>query len=245
MEFKISDLQIVVVNSFFDQIDDPVVSEIFINLLKLKKNGYQSKHSNRFLPVGTHDFIGHHIILCEKRTLVPILCAKIVSYNTCEYYNTAFPLNDLGCFLTSEQQHALHSIISGRISAGKDVTYSGGFTINPVFKGFGATPLLKDIYTGIHYLAHLSYGYSTVMGFGAPKVGTDVFFKKWGVKPLEVNGVEMEPTPTPFANGIDSVLVWGDIDSLSDYKKDMGARFKDFWDDRTDLSVKPRIPKAA
>lgn len=245
MEFRASDLKIIVVSSFFDQIDDPFVGDIFIKLLKLKKSGYQSKHSERFLPVGTHDFIGHHIILCDKKTSTPILCSKIVSYKTCVYYNTPFPLSELGCFLTNDQTQELRSIIETRIQQGKDITYSGGLTINPAFKGFGATPLFKDIYTGLHYLAHTTYGYSTVMGFGAPKVGTDVFFKTWGVRPLEVAGVPMEPTPTPFANGIDSVLVWGDIDLLSDYKKSMAIKFKELWDERLDYSVRHLIPKAA
>jgi len=245
VDFKLSDLQVVVVSSFFDQIDDPRVSELFVNLLKLKKSGYQSKHSNRFLPVGTHDFFGHHIILCEKKTSTPILCSKIVSYKTCEFYNTPFPLGDLGGFLSSSQTLELRAIIEKRINDGRDITYSGGLTINPIFKGFGKTPFFKDIYTGLHYLAHITYGYSTMMGFGAPKVGTDVFFKTWGVKPLEVNGVPMQPTPTPFANGIDSVLVWGDIEFLSDYKKTMGRKFKSLWDERVDLSCDNRAAEAA
>jgi hypothetical protein len=245
MDFKISDLQVVVVNSLFDQIEKNEVSELFVNLLKLKKSGYQSKHSDRFLPVGTHDFFGHHIILCEKRTMTPILCAKIISYKTCQYYNTDFPLRDLGDFLLFEQKQELDRIIHSRVEQGKDITYSGGLTINPVFKGFGSSPFFKDVYTGLHYLAHVAYDYSTMMGFALPKVGTDVFFKTWGVKPLEVNGIPMKPTPTPFVNGIDSILVWGDVNQLSDYKISMGSKFRTLWENRLDYSIKQVVPKAA
>ncbi|MCE3013065.1 MAG: hypothetical protein LW878_08345 [Proteobacteria bacterium] len=245
MDFNLSDLQVVVVSSFFDQIDDPRVSELFVNLLKLKKSGYQSKHSNRFLPVGTHDFFGHHLILCHKKSFEPILCAKIISYKTCQYYNTDFPLSDLGNFLLVDQKRELEKIIHERLLRDKDITYSGGLTINPVFKGFGSSPLFKDIYTGLHYLAHLTFDYSTMMGFALPKVGTDIFFRTWGVKPLEVNGVPMQPTPTPFVNGIDSILVWGDVENLSEYKKDMGKRYGALWEDRIDFSVRRVLPKAA
>lgn len=245
MEIRLEDLEIIVVSGFFDQIEDPRIGQIFLNLLKLKRSGYLSKHSNRFLPVGTHDFIGHHIILCEKKTSIPILCSKIVSYNTCSYYNTSFPLNDLGNFLSEDQRRELKLIIDTRIMQGKDVSYSGGLTIHPAFKGFGATPLFKDIYTGIHYLAHKTYEYSTMMGFGAPKVGTDIFFRSWGVRPLEVNGVPMQAQSTPFANGIDSILFWSDIESLSDYKRSMGEKFKELWEARLDYSVRQVTPKAA
>ena len=233
-----NDLQIVIVHDFFDQIHDTFLSELFLKLLKLKRDGYHAKHGHRFLPVGTHDFFGIHLILCEKKTMTPILCSKIVSYKNCKYYNTPFPLQGLSDVLNTDQEAELQKIILDRIGRGRDVTYSGGLTINPLFKGFGLSSLFKDIYTGLHYLIHHHHGLETMMGFGTPKVGTDAFFRKWGVYPLTVNGVEMRPTPVPFANGTESLLMWADLENLSDYKKEMGKLYRALWDERREFSVK-------
>jgi hypothetical protein len=239
------DIQVVIVHDFFDQIHDPFLSELFLKLLKLKRDGYQAKHSHRFLPVGTHDFFGIHLILCEQKTMTPILCSKIVSYKNCEYFNTPFPLQGLSTILNSEQQNELQKIISQRVDKGRDISYSGGLTINPAFKGFGLSSLFKDIYTGLHYLIHEHNQFETMMGFGTPKVGTDAFFRKWGVYPLAVNGVEMQPTPVPFANGTESLLMWADLENLSDYKKEMGVKFKDLWESRKEYLVKATLADAA
>ncbi len=238
MELTSNDIQVIIVHDFFDQIHDAFVSELFLKLLKLKRDGYQAKHSQRFLPVGTHDFFGIHLILCEKKTMTPILCSKIVSYKNCKYYNTPFPLVGLSNILKTDQEAHLQSIIYERLGKGRDVSYSGGLTINPLFKGFGLSPFFKDIYTGLHYLIHLHHGLETMMGFGTPKVGTDVFFRKWGVYPLTVNGVEMNPTPVPFANGTASLLMWADLENLSEYKKEMGKHYKALWHERKEFSVK-------
>jgi hypothetical protein len=227
-----SDLQIVVLHNVFQQIDNPSVGEVFLKLLQLKKNGYATRHSRRFIPVGTHDFFGVHLLVCEKKTMEPILCSKIVSYKNCSYYNVPFPLDGLDEVFNNHQQLELQKIIFQRITQGRDVSYSGGLTINPKFKGFGLSSLFKDIYTGIHYRIHEHHGYKTMMGFSTPKVGTDVFFKTWGVNPLVVNGSEMKPTALPFANGAESILVWGDLENLSDYKKEMAKKYNDLWDNR-------------
>jgi hypothetical protein len=235
-----SDIQIVLVSGFFDQLDDPNISDLFIKLLLLKKQGYQSKHSSRFLPVATNDFFGMHLILCEKKSMTPILCSKIISYSDCAYYNTPFPLLGLADFLKPEQQSEVEKIISQRVREGKDVSYSGGLTINPNFKGFGLSALLKDMYAGIHYLIHLNNNLRTMMGFGIVKVGTDVFFKTWGVYPLKVNGIEMSPTALPFTNGAESLLMWADLENLSPYKIEMGKRFEKIWNERIEFTLEKR-----
>ncbi len=239
------DIQVVVVHDFFDQIHNSFLSELFLKLLKLKRDGYQAKHSHRFLPVGTHDFFGIHLILCEKKTMMPILCSKIISYQNCKYFNTPFPLQGLSDVLRTDQETELQKIINDRVNMGRDLTYSGGLTINPIFKGFGLSSLFKDIYTGLHYLIHQYNGFETMMGFGTPKVGTDSFFRKWGVNPLTVNGVEMSPTPVPFANGTESILMWADLENLSEYKKAMGNQYKSLWDERREFLVETNLSDVA
>jgi hypothetical protein len=136
-----------------------------------------------------------------------------------------------------KQQNAVDEIIRERVQKGRDVSYSGGLTINPHFKGEGQSPLFKDIYTGLHFLLHHYHQLGTMMGFAIPKVGTDRFFKTWGVKPLVVEGEEMKPTPLPFANQADTILVWGDLENLSDYKKKMGEKYSTLWKDRLEFLV--------
>ena len=163
ISLKENDIQLIIVRSFFEQLNDPFVSDLFLKLLQLKKNGYQTKHSSRFLPVAANDFFCMHLILCYKKTMTPILCSKIVSYKDCEFHNTPFPLLGLADFLKPEQQKEVEGIISKRVAKGNDLSYSGGLTICPSFKGFGLSTFLKDMYAGIHYLAHLENGLQTMM----------------------------------------------------------------------------------
>lgn len=235
---SMNNLQVLVLRDVCQQFDNPLVSKHFTEILNLKIKGYQTRHSKRFLPFGTHDFFADHLIVCEKETLIPIVCSKVVSYETCLFYNCTFPLLELKSIFESVHWEALKLIIDERVSRGKNISYSGGFTINPLFKALGTTDLLKDIYTGIHYLNHLEQNYSTMMGFGAPRVGTDVFFRKWGVKALQVNGTDVPAVALPFANGLESILMWSDLDQLSQYKKKMGELYKGLWDRRIEFSMK-------
>lgn len=242
---ELNQLKVVLLNGVFSQINDPEIGELFVKLLQLKKNGYQGHHSERFIPVGTHDFFGIHLLICEEKTMTPILCSKVVSYTSCDYHNISFPLWNLPDVFNQEQQSEVHKIISERVTQGKDISYSGGLTINPKFKGFGQSEFFKDMYSGLHYLLHEENELKTMMGFATPKVGTDAFFARWGVRPLQVAGSEMKATPLPFANGAESILVWGDLENLSAYKREMGMKYKKLWDNRLEYSVNKTQLRAA
>jgi hypothetical protein len=242
---ELNELKVVLLNGVFSQINNPEIGELFVKLLQLKKNGYQGYHSERFIPVGTHDFFGIHLLICEEKTMTPILCSKVVSYESCKYHNVAFPLMNLTDVFSHDEQSEVDKIISERLRLGRDLSYSGGLTINPKFKGFGQSDFFKDMYSGLHYLLHEDYQLETMMGFATPKVGTDAFFARWGVKPLNVEGLEMKATPLPFANGAESFLVWGDLENLSDYKKEMGLKYRKLWDNRLEFSMNKAQLRAA
>jgi hypothetical protein len=231
-------LQVIVLKGFCNQTKNSEASDMFIKLLDLKFKGYQTKHSDKFLPVGTHDFFAHHLIVCEKSSMKPIICSKIVTSQDCLYYNCSFPLYELKNVFSPELWLELQKIMTSRISVGKNISYSGGFTINPEFKGRGMSAEFKDIYSGLHYLSHIEEGISTVLGFGAPIVGTDKFFKLWGGDILSVQGQEMKPVKIPFANDLESLLIWKDVNQLSEYKKNMADKYLNLWKERIEYSVK-------
>lgn len=239
-------VRLVLVRNFFDQMNNQEVAKIFSDVLQIKKLGYGIKHDRRFLPVGVHDYFSIHLIICDKETLEPILLSKIVSYRDCEYYNITFPLHELKNVIDNELFMSMDEIISHRVNQGFDLSYSGGWTINPKFKGLGLSSTLRDIYTGIHYLIHQNFSLNTMMGFGVPKVGSLEFFKKWGVEPLKTSqGREMAPTPIPFGNYVDSVVAWGDLESLSHYKRAMAEKYKTLWDERIEYLMDVQKSKAA
>lgn len=225
-------LKVITVKNFYKYIENQDIANLFTKVIQTKKAGYLTRHEDRFIPVGTHDFFSIHLVLCHGTTLEPILVSKIVSYKDCIYFNQPFPLLELKDILPASLQFELEKIINERANKGSDISYSGGWTINPQYKGLGLSQELRDIYTGIHYNAHLHYNISTMMGFGVPKVGSLEFFKTWGVKPLSANGVDMPPTPIPFGNFVESVIAWGDIDKLSDYKKQMAQKYAYLWEQR-------------
>jgi hypothetical protein len=237
MQHSLSDLyQVVVLKNAFYQMHRTEVKNWFHQLLSLKCDGYAEKHSARFLPVNSYDFFAIHLLLCHKKSGTPIFCSKIVPYSSCVFFNLKFPLFELESDFKPHEWSELLSLIESRVHVGKDLSYSGGFTINPQDKGFGKSPLFKDLYTGLHYLAHLHFHLTSVFGFGAVKIGTADFFKTWGVTPLKTSQGEMSPIVVKYGNALESLLLWGDIENVSDYKKRMGTQFKDLWDQRVEYS---------
>ena len=239
-------VRLILVRNFYDQMSNPQVAKIFSHVLQIKKLGYGTKHDNRFLPVGVHDYFSIHLIICDKETLEPILLSKVVPYSDCKYYNVTFPLFELKNVIDNELFNSMEEIIANRINQGNDLSYSGGWTINPKYKGLGLSNSLKDVYTGMHYHVHQNFSLNTMMGFGVPKVGSLEFFKKWGVEPLKTKqGREMEPTPIPFGNYVESVVAWGDLENLSQYKQAMADKYKSLWDERIEYSMNTQKTSAA
>ena len=173
------EIELLLIQNYFDQVgSNEELDRVFCQMLATKKQGYLTMHESRFLPVNTYDFFSIHILLIDKLSKETILTAKIVTYFDCEFFHIKFPLLDMeGVFNPSEMQE-VNEIISSRVKDGHNISYSGGWTINPKFKGLGMSPLLRDIYTGIHYQVHQYFNLHTMMGFGAPKVGSLEFFKK-------------------------------------------------------------------
>ncbi|MDH4467092.1 MAG: hypothetical protein QE271_03470 [Bacteriovoracaceae bacterium] len=240
------DVQLLLIQNYFSQVGENVdLDKSFCQMLATKKKGYLTMHESRFLPVNTYDYFSIHILLCDRQSKEIILTAKIVTYFDCEFYHLKFPLLDMeGVFNPLEMQE-VKKIISTRVNLGQNISYSGGWTINPKFKGLGMSSLLRDIYTGIHYQVHQYFNIHTMMGFGAPKVGSLEFFKKWGVRPLVVEGNEMSPIAMPFCNFTELVMAWGDISDLSDYKKEMGQKYNSIWQNRKEYLLRNNIKVAS
>ena len=186
--FDESKLKIVIVKNFYSQIGKiPLLNHLFLEILKTKREGYLTKHSHHFLPVNTYDFIAYHVAFLDEANQQVVLTAKIVSYRDCLYYRLPFPVLDVGPLFNQVQKNEVMRIIDQRINLGLDVSYSGGWSVNPIYKGLGKSKNLRDLYTGIHYHVHKQFHLSTMMGFGAPQIGTLDFFKTWGVSPRAVS----------------------------------------------------------
>lgn len=238
-------LKVIIVRNFFEQLDNNVAADLFVRLLITKRIGYQTKHERRFIPVNTHDYFAIHMIVCHAITSELILLAKIVPYSDCVYFNSEFTPFELKNCMSLQYYAELEKIVFDRVNSGKDISYSGGWTVNPKFKGQGMSQMLKDVYAGIHYLIHQHYNLTAVVAFGAQRLGSLEYTKQLGLKPLSLNGKEMPPVYLPYANNLESMIMWEDVSKLSNYSVSMAQKYLYLWESRLDLTINPLIKKAA
>gem|GEM_PF-5298988 len=224
--------KVIVIKDMFQQMDNLDLVKMIGRILNVKRLGYQNKHSSKFLPVSTEDFFCYHVAICEESTLEPIVCYKVVSYREAEYYCQKFPLYEITAksYVDEHFLETVTDLVSSRVQNGQDVSYSGGWTINPLYKGRGLSHELRDIYTATHYHLHRHFEIGTITGFGVLSVGTyDFFVTNWGLRPVFESSIKL-----PFTNNLECKMIFGDLDTLAKHKYDMADKYFSLWEERVE-----------
>ena len=235
------DLKLVVLDDFFANSHLKLAQKYFSMLVGMKKAGYWSKHNNSYLPFAQNDFICTHVFLVDSTTDDIVLAFKLVRKKVCEKYSISFTMNE---YLIGEDQSKTNKIQSRleEIYLGyKNITYSGGWTINPKFKGFGKTNELKDIYTGVHYLVNQYLKTDIFMGIGVMNFKTHLFFRNvWGMS-------EMSDEIFNFASCsyLDCKFYELNMHEASLHKHRMAKKYKYMWEEALLISDENLVAKVS
>lgn len=228
-------VKLVVLKNYFDQLSNLHVCNLFNQIMHTKKLGYENVHDKRFLPVSTHDFFSTHLVLCHAFSMEPILVAKIVDYHECKFYRVDFPIEELKSLLGDEIYTSIEKLTDSCIKSNKKISYIGGLTINPKYKGHGFTNILKDMYAAVNYYAHITYNYGLMFALVIPGSGSGQMLEQWGNRVLKVNGKNMEPVSIPFANNVKAILSWSNLRKRSLKHNENIKQYHYLWNEKIDF----------
>ena len=131
-----SKLQLVILKSFYDCMDNEAAKVLFPKLIDLKIKGYQKEYPYGVLPFDTSDFIATHIILCstENEEIIPIMGMKSITHDTCKKHRIPFPMyNIIDKSNLTRHKEAIDKMLNSFEAQGRshDVAYNGSYTVAP------------------------------------------------------------------------------------------------------------------
>lgn len=243
-EFDFNSLQVIVLDSPYDQLTDPDAQKLFASLMALKVTGYGQVHGTNPLPFATCDFIGTHLIVSDKSDPFGkiYMAYKSVSLAQCQRFNLDFPFLSIlqkaqnpTCWLE------MKNVIADCQAKGQDISYDTGWTIHPGVREIPELQnLLKEIVPTFVTNHHRDYNIPNWVTFGICKVKTDQFFLKMGLAEIS-----QEPLIShPYLGNVPAraVIARG---QYSAYFHETAEKYQWLWDKRLTLSAKTKETKKA
>ncbi|WP_372369348.1 hypothetical protein [Candidatus Uabimicrobium sp. HlEnr_7] len=131
------DLQLVVLNNFYDCSYNNYAKVHFGNIIDLKIQGYSTRYNYGVLPFNTSDYFATHFSVVEKNSQKMLMTYKTLSYSRCQQFNQTFPA--LALVMEEENQNqnhqkAIQSAITEAQKTKTELLYHGGFTIHPDYR---------------------------------------------------------------------------------------------------------------
>jgi hypothetical protein len=87
-------LKIIVLNSPYDTIQNPLTQSLLAKTIAMKIAGYRKHYPYGVLPADSYDFVATHLILCEENNgdYEPLMGMKFTTYERCKIHNLEFPI---------------------------------------------------------------------------------------------------------------------------------------------------------
>lgn len=133
----LSSYRFVVIDSFYDTVNDSDAREWLGKLFQFKVNSYRGSYPYGIMPFGSTDLIGANWILCRESgsTLVPIMGLKTIESKRTEKFRMDFP----AFAMLSEPGHVLHREaiqheLTKASSTKRGLGFVGSWTIDPIIR---------------------------------------------------------------------------------------------------------------
>lgn len=128
------DLQVVVIDSFYDAVNQPEAMTWLGNLFRFKVNSYRASYPYGILPFGGTDLIGTHWILCrqENSELRPLMGFKTIDSRRTDQFRMEFPAFGIVAEpeLAVQRAAIAHELDKAR-KAGVGLGYLGSWSVDP------------------------------------------------------------------------------------------------------------------
>lgn len=212
-------------------------NNLFPKILSLKYHGYSKRHTGNILPLDTTDFIGTHLIVCEKENndYFPLMAYKSTTIEMCDKYGINFPFLNL---LENSGNKICYDetirIIKKLKEESSSLSYDTSWTMSPRLEGQKEKrEYLKEILQMLLVNYHQDYNIPNWVTFGICKVKTDLLFKSMG-------GVEISSSPIvehPGLGGQRSVAILLPSNLYLFHALRMGQKHKKLWENRMVISI--------
>lgn len=233
-------VEIVILRCPYMNLDNPQTMDLFSKMMRLKYHGYGNRHLSGSLPLDTTDFVADHPLICvrdEKLGLIPISGSKVITYDTCKYFNLEFAMES--CFKkggNTEHMNTLMQIIGDSKKNNKTIAYHGGYTIDPtIIKTESDREKVRDMFMGITALYFRENNVSELLGLGVPKFKTENFFYQWGYERCMSHGSDLSSFPLYFLPGVDGVMMH--LKEFSTNIIETSRKYKFIWNKKTELGL--------
>ena len=233
-------VEIVILRCPYMNLDNPQTMDLFSKMMHLKYKGYGNRHMLGSLPLDTTDFVADHPLIClrdEKLGLIPICGSKVITYDTCKFFNLEFAMES--CFKKgghNEHLDVLQKIIGESKKKNKTIAYHGGYTIDPaIIKTEIDREKVRDMFMGITALYFKENEVSELLGLGVPKFKTENFFYQWGYERCTNSGSELSAFPLYFLPGVDGVMMH--LNEFSAGIMETSQKYKFIWNKKTELGA--------
>lgn len=244
---KLEALKIVSLDCMYDNVSDPVASEYWQKVIRLKLQGYGVEYPYGVMPIDSTDFVCSHLMLCEERKdgLYPIMAYRSITLDRCNAHYLKFPvLNAMQDSGYKDHAKAIEDIISSCKGQGKTLSYDSAYTIAPeIRKDKAATELAREIIKSYFLLHHLEYGIDEVICGGVIRFQMHRFYHFWGFKDLSLNGVTLPEVKFKHVHGEPTMIY-----HLKDWSKEAIAHAKTYehmWKNRICIDAKVPLKQAA
>lgn len=171
--------------------NEQTTQNIFSKVVKLKMDGYQYEYGQNVMPLNAYDFIGTHLVLCEKQKddLQPVSIAKISRYSVCDYFNHSFqPIELAKKGGNNKLADEIEEILNETYACGREITYDSSWTVRPDLrnKKVANSTVLRIMFSlWVNY--HLDHSIPDFIVSATLKVKTDKMFLASGCVPISEN----------------------------------------------------------
>lgn len=167
-------------------IDEPIhtydeqACKLWQKTMWVKELGYRGSYKSAFLPIGTDDFFGTHLIVANELPngeLDPVAMYKSVRKSQAERFRVPFGVVAMLASTPYKDSPDLLKIINN----GEEISYDSAWTINPAYKKDKEfSQLLRDFMTMFACNYHLSFGFNRWLSGGAKQFKVGDYFKWLG-----------------------------------------------------------------
>jgi hypothetical protein len=226
MDEFLNKLSVVIIDQPIDQLNNPIVNDLFTKILELKRKGYGLEYDMQALPMDTTDFFSTHLSICleEEGELVPICTYKSVSYSKCQEYQVQFsPLGLIKDGGTPECFEKIQSILHRCEESQIDISYDCSWTVDPRYRRTKQSHLLRELALALAFWHHKDFKIPEFMTCGILRMKTDQFFYAMGHRRIGEHALFSHRSLC----GEEAVMVH--LEKFSDWAVDTAGKYEGLW----------------
>lgn len=250
-EFDLKNYQIVVMDCLYDTISDSLSKKLLGKLADFKISAYRKEYPYGILPIGAHDIVGTHFLLCEKVNgeLEPIMGFKTITPERCQQFGLELPglgiVNEPGL---EKHRGAIEDVIASTQKANQQFTYIGSWAMRPDIRNREEVKkLCYDISAVFVARLCLEYQIDVAITFASLRFKVDRFHKWMGFEKLSYRGQPLDNFQAKsFFNEPTSIsIIYSE--KLSTESKAVDEKYKSFWNEKIVIQAPQiqKLPKAA